>query len=232
MRLSTTHLAALGMLAAALIAGRAALVVVDVTHLPLAQIPEQLGPWTCIDQNWPEVRNTDDESVFLARVYENEDGMRLAAWFQVTASRLGALRNWAVGMMGNGWTMEEPWIGGPFEVEGLPFAMQLSLQWMHQPQRRALTGTWFVTPGDQEVAYDRVQMRGWREQLTGARTWGELHISTLYDRQDSDAEELEAAVVDLATRLAPHFHAALSGKLPTAGATDFTATDGGEFDGD
>jgi len=228
MKLSTTHLAAFGMLAAALIAGRAALVVVDVSDLPLAQIPERLGPWTCTEQEAPNAKNTD-ETVYLRRVYEHEDGTLISAGFQITSSRLGALRNWSVAQMGNGWNVEEPSIVGPIAVEGLPFDLRLKLQWLHRTGLRRLTATWFVSPRSQAVEYERAQMHGWWDKLLGKCVWGELYMTTL----DGDsAAGLERATRDLATRLAPHFHAALSGTAAATGATDLAMTDGGELDGD
>ncbi len=228
MRPTTTHFAALGMLAAALLAGRAALVVVDVSNLPLAQIPERLGPWTCVEQEMPAAKNTD-EAVYMTRVYEHEDGTLISSSFQVTSSRLGALRNWSVAMMGNGWNVEEPWIVGPIAADGLPFDLRLKLQWLHRTGLRRLTATWFVSPGAQAVEYERAQMRGWWDKLVGRCVWGELYMTTL---NGDSASGLERATQDLATRLAPHFYAALSDTPAVTGVEDLTMTDGGELDGD
>ncbi len=196
------HLAAVAVLALALIAGQAGRTVVDVSDLPLTSVPEALGPWTCIEQEMPEEKNTG-EAAYLKRTYRHEDGTEILTSLQVTSSRLGALRNWSVAMMGNGWNVDEPTRMRPREVEGLPFEMTAKLQWLHRPGRRMFTATWFVSPRGQALEYEKAQMLGWRDKLLGKCIWGEMYLrSTSADSADS----AEKATEDLVVRLAPHFY--------------------------
>lgn len=198
--------AALAVVGLALVAGQAGRTVVHVADLPLDTIPTELGPWVCISEDTPEEKNTDETS-YLTRTYQHEDGTVIQASLQVTASRLGALRNWSIAMMGNGWNVEEPIQMGPRPVEGLPFEMIAKLQWLHRPGARMLTSTWFVSPGAQAVDYERAQALGWRDRLLGECIWGEMYLKTL---EGESQTRLREATEDLTVRLAPHFYAALA----------------------
>ena len=190
----------------ALVAGHAGRTVVDLSDLPLTDVPEKLGPWTCTAEEMPEGKNTSETS-YLIRTYEREDGTAVQASLEVTASRLGALRNWSIAMMGNGWNVDEPTQMGPIDVDGLPFEMIAKLQWLHRPGRKMLTATWFVSPRGQAIEYERAQMLGWRDRLLGDCIWGEMYLKTL---EGESEQQLEQATEDLARRLAPHFHSILA----------------------
>ncbi len=214
-RLAVPQLGALAILVLALAVGRAGQTVVDVTGLPLAEMPVELGPWACTDESMPEDKNTT-EVAYLNRTYEHEDGTMVSASFQVTSSRRGALRNWSVAQMGNGWNVEKPTIGGPWQVAGLPFDLKLSLQWLHRPGARRLTATWFASPRTQALTYDRAQLLGWRDKLLGHCVWGEMYVTSIQGRDEATVRQ---AIEDLSVRLAPHFHAVLAGTpLAAAGA--------------
>ncbi|MGD9498564.1 MAG: exosortase-associated EpsI family protein [Armatimonadota bacterium] len=215
LRLASPQLAALAILALALAAGRAGQTVVDVSGLPLHQLPRQLGPWTCTDDTMLEKSN--EEVVWASRTYEREDGSQVYVVLQVTSSRLGGLRNWSVAQMGNGWNVEEPSVLGPVQVEGLPFELRLSRQWMHRPGARQFAVTWFASPRTQAVSYDRAQLLGWRDKLLGGCLWGEMYVRSLSAK---DGETAQEAVEEFAVLMAPQFHALLSNADQTGTDTD------------
>lgn len=202
----TPLFAGLGVLGLALVAGYAGRTVVDVSDLPLESVPEKLGPWTCEFEDAPEEKNTT-ETRYLTRVYAHENGAKIRASMQVTASRLGALRNWPVAMLGNGWNIDEPMTMGPKKVDGLPFEMTARLQWLHRPGRRMLTSTWFVSPRTQALDFERAQLLGWRDKLIGECIWGELYLQSL---EASSEQQVLEATRDLTTRLGPHFYEVLA----------------------
>jgi hypothetical protein len=190
----------------ALVAGHAGRTVVDMSDLSLTAVPTELGPWSCIEEEMPEEKNTD-EARWLGRIYRHEDGAKIQVTLQATSSRLGALRNWSVAMMGNGWNVGEPVTRGPMPVDGLPFDMTVSLQWLHRPGRRVLTSTWFVSPNAQAVEFERAQLLGWRDKLLGTCIWGEMYLRTL---EGDSEEQLREAIEDLTMRLGPHFYEVLA----------------------
>jgi len=211
--------AAVAVLGLALVAGQVGRTVVDVSDLPLRDVPAKLGPWTCTAEEMPAEKNTG-EAAYMTRTYVREDGTTIEASMQVTASRLGALRNWSIAMMGNGWNVEPPIeMGpvqvegiemGPVQVEGVPYGVIAKLQWLHRPGAKMLTSTWFASPTAQAVDYERAQALGWRDKLLGDCIWGELYLKTI---EGASEEQLREATEDLTIRLAPHFYGILTGDM-------------------
>lgn len=198
---------AIAVIGLALVAGQLGRTVVDVSGLPLRDIPTELGPWRCVAEQMPEEKNTG-EAAYLTRTYERDDGVKIDASMQVTASRLGALRNWSIAMMGNGWNVEAPIQLGPVPVEGMPHEMIAKLQWLHRPGARMLTATWFVSPKTQAVEYERAQALGWRDKLLGECIWGEMYLKSV---EGKSQEQIREATEDLIVRLAPHFYQTIAG---------------------
>ncbi len=205
LKLRTVHFAALFVLAGALVAGRAAQQIVDLSAFPLERLPKRLGPWECTSEERLVGKETE-ESRCVRREYRNDDGVRILAYLQLTSSRLGALRNWPIGRMGTGWNVEElgVWRSGP--IAGLPFEMEASEYWLTHRGPKLFGLIWFVSPKKQAAEFDRAQALGWRDKILGNCMWGEMYLETLAGASEQPEEQLVRATRDLAVRLAPGFY--------------------------
>ncbi|MBD3293718.1 MAG: hypothetical protein GF393_12395 [Armatimonadia bacterium] len=201
-KLSAPHYAALAILGLALLAGRVGQRVIDLSDFPLEDVPTQLGPWETVHDERMTSKETL-ESRCIRRIYSRDDGVQIMVILQLTASRMGALRNWPVGRMGTGTNVDEAgtWEGG--RPEGLPFDLVASEQWLRGNQVLQFSSIWFVSPREGTPSFRSAQIKGWRDRLLGRCMWGEMYFESV---AGTSREQVIAATRDLASRIAPHLH--------------------------
>jgi len=195
------------MLVAALVLGREVEQVSSVADIKLENLPQQLGPWQCVKAGYMEDKQTEEASFYEMR-FRNEQGKEVDVLLSVTRTRLGALRDWTVARMGQGWMLGPETTWKKSDVPGLPFPLVAGKRWLEKGNVRQVCINWYVSRSSQSPTYVRAELLGWKDRLLG-RTgpWGQMYVISV---SDGSEEELWEAVEDLAIRMAPHFYEVLN----------------------
>ncbi len=162
--------------------------------LRLQSVPQDQGPWSCKSE---EVTDSG-ETLQVTRTYKHPKGYEALAILKGTYTRLGALRDYAVGRVGQGWvaTSTEEW------QTRLPDGslMTARVQDLVNGRDHEVSVMWFVSPSKQCSTLTEAEFAGWKQRLWGCREpWVELHLSV------HSSDETEAPIEpakDLAVRLA------------------------------
>ena len=174
---------------------------VSAADIPLAQLPEQLGPWQTVQE---EVSLSEGGAYrLLERTYENDDGYRLHVIVQATHTRLGSLRDWSLASMAEGWSVEDESIWSSARES----AVEARIQKLVKGARSRVALTWYTTAESQALTLQAAQLKAWRDRLLGGKKpWASLYIVA----ETTSDTATEKHVTDLAQQLGPELQQLMS----------------------
>jgi len=178
------------------------------SDLPLRRIPQQQGPWTCES----EQVFADDAGVEIDRTYKHPDGHEALVVLKGTRTRLGTLKDYAVGRVGQGFVAASKETWQTRLPDGAP--MTASVQDLVNGPYHEACIMWFVSPSRQCSSLVEAQAAGWSERLWARREpWFELHIKVWApDKRKAAIEPAKELAVRLAGGLKEVVTAVSSGQ--------------------
>ncbi len=171
-----------------------------------AQLPRQLGPWRCASAEYVAGKSGEGAS-FYSMEFGKGQKQKVEVILGVVTSRLGALRDWSVASIGQGWELgsETVWAAPP--IQGLPLKMVAGVRQVTNGKARRICINWYVSRTGQSPSFVKAELKGWLDRLLGRRApWGQMFVTC--DVTSDDGQAWQAAS-EVAARLSPHFYAAL-----------------------
>jgi hypothetical protein len=188
-------------------------------QVALERLPAQLGDWRCARAGYEEAKTQEGASLYTM-LYEGKSGMKVEVILGVVTSRLGALRDWSVASMGQGWELGPEAMWKVATEKSVPWPIEAGARWRTRGKERQVCINWYVRPGAQTPSFKRAELMGWADRLAGRDApWGQMFVSAASSGDDQHAWE---AASDVARRLAPRFYDLL------LGASDAASTGAGQ----
>jgi len=170
-----------------------------------AGLPSQLGPWRCHKSGYVAEKAMDGAS-FYSMEFGNGQQQKVEVILGVVTSRLGALRDWSVASMGEGWELGPQTVWAAPPIEGLPARMTAGVREATNGKDRRTCINWYVCRTGQAATFTKAEVKGWLDRLVGREApWGQMYVAC----QAADDGQAWQAASEVAARLSPHFYAVL-----------------------
>ena len=178
--------------------------------IPLESISLRLEGWEQVEnedlrdpgKEWPEAKQVE-------QLYKDPRGRVVRVSFKATYTRIGALRDYSLGRVASGWTVEgSDEVVLEVEREGGP--LHATVQRLRKDQSQEIALSWYCSPDEVVADLRHAALVGWRGGLLGpTKPWAQVYIVT--DAVGDAVSEAEALVTDVGMDLAPQLRDVLVG---------------------
>lgn len=145
-------------------------------------------------KGWPEAKQ-------IQQVYSDGRGRVVRVSLKATYTRLGALRDYSLARVADGWVVEDSAQVALDRVEWAGLPVRATLQRLRKGDALEVALSWYCSPDEVVTDLRRAAFAGWRGRLFGAaKPWAQVYIVT--DVEGEAVPEAEATVKAVGSSIA------------------------------
>ncbi len=147
------------------------------------------------DKGWPEAKQ-------VRQAYEDAEGRIVRVTLKGTYTRLGALRDYSLGSIADGWVVED---SAEVSLEGVQWGsgpVHARCQRLSKGDAAEVALSWYCSVDEVVTDLREAALAGWRGRLLGkAKPWAQVYV--VVDVEGEAVAEAEAIVKAVGASIAP-----------------------------